>query len=536
MPNGMGLGGDASSTQSALIVPQPGVPDIYYIFTTDNNGGPFGFSYSIVDMTLNGGHGDVTTKNVQLLSSSDEKVAAITAADGSFWIMAHEWGTNGFYAYNLSSSGLNPVPVISFAGTVHTTSHPNNVIGQMKFSHDGKKIACAVYHQIIAELFDFNDTTGVVSNPMTISFNPFNWPYGIEFSPDNSKLYITHLDSVFQYYYLDQFDLSSNDSSTIVSSGVNISSSDDLNAYRALQLGLDGKIYVAQTVNGYLAVINSPNLPGISCGFNNAGIFLDDQFLGHYSLLGLPGFPVRLKPPPAASFSSTDSTLCEFDCINFTSLSTNADSWQWTFYGAANPTSTAQNPQHVCYFTAGSYDVKLVVTNSSGTDSLLIPGFITVVTSPPSATIYRQGDTLFVTTDTSYVSYQWYKDSIVIPNAVDTFYVLTGSGNYNVSIVNSNGCAISVGINIVLGMKDPQTDGISVYPNPVGNELIIDGIPVGSKGKTIEIFNTLGEKWPSEIVKDDKKMTINVSRMAQGMYFIRLIGDDQNFVTKFLKE
>ena len=70
MPNGTGLFGDSSSTQSALVVPLPGSDTIYYIFTVDTFiGGPNpdnGFNYSMVDMTLDGGLGDITSKNINL--------------------------------------------------------------------------------------------------------------------------------------------------------------------------------------------------------------------------------------------------------------------------------------------------------------------------------------------------------------------------------------------------------------------------------------------------------------------------------------
>ena len=69
MPNGTGLFGDSSSTQSAIIVPKPDDINIYYIFTVDtsnslNSPSNLGFNYSIVDLTLNGGLGDVTSKNI----------------------------------------------------------------------------------------------------------------------------------------------------------------------------------------------------------------------------------------------------------------------------------------------------------------------------------------------------------------------------------------------------------------------------------------------------------------------------------------
>ena len=49
MPNGFGLKGDVSTTQT-LNVPNPGNHDVYYIFTLDE-AGPDGFNYSQVDIT-----------------------------------------------------------------------------------------------------------------------------------------------------------------------------------------------------------------------------------------------------------------------------------------------------------------------------------------------------------------------------------------------------------------------------------------------------------------------------------------------------
>ena len=40
MDNGTGLFGNVSSTQSSMVVPKPGSPSIYYIFTVDEVGSP----------------------------------------------------------------------------------------------------------------------------------------------------------------------------------------------------------------------------------------------------------------------------------------------------------------------------------------------------------------------------------------------------------------------------------------------------------------------------------------------------------------
>ena len=65
MPNGKNLWGHDNTTQSVLIVPDPGNGNLYYVFTVDQLGGQHigeagdlgmgGLSYSVVDITLNGG-------------------------------------------------------------------------------------------------------------------------------------------------------------------------------------------------------------------------------------------------------------------------------------------------------------------------------------------------------------------------------------------------------------------------------------------------------------------------------------------------
>src|SRR3989344_5834865 len=109
MLNGAGLMGDISTTQSAIIVPNPASSSQYYIFTAGADGAG-DFRYSIVDMTLNGGLGDVmvANKNILLTDSITEKIAAIRDGANGIWIVTHKWGTDQFYSYHLTTSGLMP--------------------------------------------------------------------------------------------------------------------------------------------------------------------------------------------------------------------------------------------------------------------------------------------------------------------------------------------------------------------------------------------------------------------------------------------
>src|SRR4029453_2393875 len=90
---------------------------LYYLFTPPDFFGA-NFCYSIVDMSLNGGYGDIIDKNTILFGPSGEKVTAVRHANGTdAWVIGHSFDNADFYAYNITTSGIDATPVISSAGT-----------------------------------------------------------------------------------------------------------------------------------------------------------------------------------------------------------------------------------------------------------------------------------------------------------------------------------------------------------------------------------------------------------------------------------
>ena len=175
MPNGDSLGGEFSSTQSTLIVQKPGSNLLYYVFTV---GGQFSsnlnFSYSIIDMSLNSGNGDVTIKNNLIDTLVSEKLTGVKCSnDSDVWIMVHGVNNNNFYCYKLTSGGLIAPPVVTSIGPVIPNLSINkDLIGYMKFSADGTKIAYAANETSYIDLFDFNSATGVVTNEKYLTLPP----------------------------------------------------------------------------------------------------------------------------------------------------------------------------------------------------------------------------------------------------------------------------------------------------------------------------------------------------------------------------
>ena len=253
MSNGSGLFGQWSSTQSAIIVPLPGSTTVYYIFTLDAFAYANGVCYSIVDMSLAGGLGAVTVKNVQILTPAAEKITAIKHANNQdFWIVIHGWNNNKFYAYPFTTTGLNLTPVITPIGSVHSggggPNNANNAIGYMKVNAAGNTIALAVTMLYIYEIFQFNNTSGVLSNMISLG-NPDNssntYPYGLEFSPDNHYLYVKNFYSLRVY----QYDMSVYNQTTGVNSKTFVGNvtGDPIYYNGAMQLGPDDKIYCVKS-------------------------------------------------------------------------------------------------------------------------------------------------------------------------------------------------------------------------------------------------------------------------------------------------
>ena len=351
MLNGYGLTGHYSSTQSAIIIKKPGSLTNYYIFTLDGIGSGFSISwdglyFSEVDMTLNGGLGDIvsTNKNTFVVSHTAEKIAVIKHQNGlDFWVVVrledfNIQNSNTYHAYLFSSSGLNITPIISNVGPYYY-----HTLGYLKASPDGKKIAAANSrftgvnsNNVTSDvnLFDFDNNSGVLSNPMTFNF-PFNGnngnvPYGVEFSPNSNLLYVSSSASPVK---LSQFNLLGGSQALIDSSRLTISVSSTGGG--ALQIGPDGKIYHALWNETNLGVINNPNIIGSGCNYNPSAVSVSN---GTMSQGGLPAFYNSMFVQPQISCDSTailNLTITNSSDTVITISACNGYDWDGTSYDSS---------------------------------------------------------------------------------------------------------------------------------------------------------------------------------------------------------
>lgn len=348
MQNGSGLYGDSSSTQSAIIVPKPDDVNIYYVFTVDNrlDGNDFGLNYSIVDMTLAGGLGSVTNKNVNLLTLCTEKISAVIkdCVTKSIWVitLASENGglgpINSFHAFEVNDNGVNTTPVTS-------TFNDLNIFdkrGYLKLSPDGNKLISANVQSGLF-LYGFDSATGIVSNQQQLYINSNSaLAYGVEFSPSSELLYVHSSNDFFDPDNQGEGNNPANHRSTLTQFNLlapDIQASeftvDDRSLYRGgLQLGPNGKIYRALSATysqglPYLGVINSPNNIGAACNYQHNAVSLSPN----NSSQGLPPFIQSLFNTQIDiirnNVSTTNLNLCDGDDYTLTAEDIVGATYTW---------------------------------------------------------------------------------------------------------------------------------------------------------------------------------------------------------------
>jgi PKD repeat protein len=262
-------------------------------------------------------------------------------------------------------------------------------------------------------------------------------------------------------------------------------------------------------------------------------LVLDDVRL--YTLAELnPAIPPCANSTPVAAFTGPNH-ICPGTCTDFTNLSSNGLTYIWDFPGGNPSVSTDVNPTGICYNTPGNYPVTLIANGANGGDTLTLNNYITVYPFPAAQGISQNGDTLFA--NQGAVSYQWYQDGILIPGATNYFYVATMSGNFNVVATDANNCEVEAVIFDVIagiGHITSVSPDISIYPNPVNDELFVHSTFNQGTELDVFIYNVLGTQVMN--VSSRNRFHLDVSGLPPGVYDIEIIAGTNTFRSKFVKE
>ena len=466
MTGGIGLNGGKSSTQSAFIVPNPGNSLEYYIFTTPDLSGVFnptitGFYYSIVSMDVPLGR--VTTKNILLIDSIAEKVSGtLDCTQTGYWVVTHHRRKSEFYSFHITPSGITTTPVISS----YQSDIDDFTIGTLKVSPDGAKIAMAsIPNKAFSKsksglmLYTFDSRTGRVLKPIALhSVGPANaFYYSACFSPDNTKLYAAAGSGRLMQFTVGIMD------SGVIHSSVYIFQSANV-VCEGMQLGPDGKIYLAQvypSYSRYISVIDKPNESGIACDYRENAVMIAGtcgegfpNFMDHIFSTIHRGYIC----PLAKAIVNADSA-CLGTAMVFVDRSIGEPTRRiWTFENGSPATST-DSIVTVHFSKPGTHRVRLLVWNESARDTTDVDAVVFPVPTAQAGidTTICSGETVMIGGQPEpNTTYRWQpaiglsSSTSANPNAtppVTTEYILTA--------INQYGCM--------------QSDTVKVFVNSTGN-------------------------------------------------------------------
>jgi gliding motility-associated-like protein len=504
------LNGHISTAQGVLIVKRPGSSSLYYVFTTDSQENQLvgGFSYTEVDMSLRGGLGGVTAvRNVRLptptlTSQTTEGIAGLQHTNRrDVWVVAHGLNTDVFYSFLVTAAGISAVPVASSSGGA------TNRISNMKFAPDGKHMArCALGFSLV-ELFDFNASTGQVSNAQVLSAANNNYyVQDVEFSPDASKLYQVELIiNNGRSSSLHQYDLQAGSMANIRNSKQLIGSFAE---YVKLEIGPDGRIYSSPVP--HLGIIDRPNRRGSAANFRPVGVWHPAN-LGSYRPFSFQNI-VRLQPP---ALDYMAETACAGEAVRFEpyEIPVGTGPLTWTFYDPQTgiTDSVQGSPVVRTYPTAGTYTITLSITSRGQyyrfQRNLVISPLPTV--SLPDTVALCQGPVrLEIPTQPPGSTVQWSDGS------TGTQLTATTTGKYWVQVRNIAGC-VRTDTTVAIACQVPNI----ITPNGDAANETFRLVGIKPNDWNLEIYN----RWGRLVYrKQGYDNSWNAHMQADGIYYYLL--------------
>ena len=499
--------GGLSSTQSALIVKKPTSKSIYYIFTSGSmtfpSAGCFsdsGYNYTVVDLSRNVGKGEIIEINQRLYEPSTEQLAAVRHVNGvDVWIITHRQKSRIFEVFLLTKDGINKNNVV--LSTAGADAKFNAGIGYLKSNLKGTLLANAGLSGKQLDILKFDNMTGKIYSLVNISLKDFYTnedygSYGVEFSPDNTKLYISDRGN-----NLIQIDISTLNSDFIQKNMKNIN--EKLCHFGALQIAPNGKIYVSTDGgNNKLGVINKPNLSGDSCEFS----FKGTKFYSiNYEQWGLPNFVAGIFD---FNVKIAADTVCEGEEIVLTAQATpdiTVNQYTWTLTDGSEMTGKTIKIPNTNESHNGLYKVKVDINSTLRYDSAYIevhPLPIAIITG--NLSFCKNGSTTLTAYQDLTYKYKWSTGESTPGIIVKT------EGKYILTVENEFGC-ISVDSVYVSYSEDLEFALLGETQLCLGDTLLLSTDLQGSD----YIYNwSTGETSPSILITKGGEYILKVKSDA----------------------
>jgi PKD repeat protein len=264
---------------------------------------------------------------------------------------------------------------------------------------------------------------------------------------------------------------------------------------------------------------------------------------------------ITVKGKPIASFSGSPTTITAGSSVTFADESANyPTTWKWTCTGGTPLNPVVANPT-VTYNTAGTFDVKLVVTNSLGADSMTKTGYIKVNPAPQkpvadfsgNKTVIKKGDSVTFTdlSTNSPTALKWtFQGGSPLTSTTASQVVKYNTvGSFDVKLKATN----AFGSDSVTKIKYIQVNPVSIedrngeqlfsmYPSPAKEKLFVETFRE-FKANSVEVLDITGRiKYEIKFATMGSLISIDISLLPKGLYILRIAGENANFTGKFSKE
>ena len=251
--------------QGDLILPAPDSPDHYYLFHNTIDLIPdFTTRYlylTVIDMSLNGGLGAVTTKN-QVIYDGDlqpGRLMAVRHGNGrDWWVYTHELNNDVFLRWLVTPDGVSG-PTIQNVGIVRPPD-----AAQVTFSQNGERFA---YYsgEFGLDLFAVDRCDGLFTLVGHADVADALYGWGVSFSPSGRFIYLSAQTKMYQVD-AEASDLQTSLQLIAMWDSTYSPGPPFATLFGVSKLAPDGKIYVS-TMNATdkLHVINSPDSSGVAC-------------------------------------------------------------------------------------------------------------------------------------------------------------------------------------------------------------------------------------------------------------------------------
>jgi hypothetical protein len=519
IPGSAGILAHPSSTE-IVVCPFPSDASKFYIFY--NNQLCSELYYAVVDTRLRGGLGDVISKNIGI-------DAANTYAEGleivkipcstDYWLLAYQC-YKGFTRFRISASGIsNPVLIAHFDADAH------NGRGELDY-HNGR-LGYAVTFKNQAYLARFNPFTGILGEAQTITVNGNIGLYGLEFSPDASKVYFTDWSNrnffdiiISPNLFRHDFSTGTTTSWTVPYNNTNCKST-TVEGLGQIELGKDGKLYIPHVNGCQITVVEDPNEVTPTLGLIDVNTTLSTGVSDHIQS--------EFYQPQTLQATASKNNICAGEKVQ---LIARGGSSTYSWLPAAGLTLTANGT--VTATPAATTTYKVYADNIFGCrDSASVTITVEPAIKPHIQNLTKSlcpATSLTLKASSGMGTYSWYKDGNLIFEQQKDSLLIEEPGMYQVSLQSSPCPILSEEYQVeaaLFALKEKLF---------VPNIITPDNDPQQAN-ETFQIKNYSGtirlvicNRWGKEVYRSDNyQNTWNGEGLANGIYYYKLSHVDNCF-------